>query len=959
VPQPIEQDTPGAAPIRLRLLGRFALARDGNLVRLPTRKMETLLAYLALHPRAHSRDALATLCWGDTTDDKARASLRNALAAVRRALGPDALRVEADFVQISPDFFDHVWLDVRELRAQCDELRTNPSADPTALDLALYQGDLLADAHDDWIEPERQAVRASFVEAAIAAVHAWRGQAMYAQAIRAAEKIIQVDVTCEAAYQHLMFCHAMLGERDAALAQFARCRSALVAELGVAPSAETLTLAERIRRGEVTATQTTSAAALSNLPSPLTRFIGREHELSALTRRMAAHADSPGDADVHRLVTLTGAGGCGKTRMALQAASQMLGDFADGAWWVPLASVTDGTAVIERIAQALGVRPALGQPILDALIAHARPRRMLLVLDNCEHLLAACANAADALLSACPRLHILATSREALAMAGERVWLVPPLRATATDAGDGAMSEAAALFVDRALAVQPELKLAPRDLAVVEQICRRLDGIPLAIELAAARMRALTVEQIAARLDDRFNLLTGGNRAALPRHQTLRAALAWSWDLLDDEGRIVWGRLSVFVGGCTLDAAEQVARAAGQNPARMLDMLTGLVDKSVLLAEAQRGEVRYRMLETIRHFGLGMLRASGQLDDALRVHLDVCLRLAERAEDALAGEHQTDWLKRIDDDYDNMRAALQWASNCIGTAEIKAGLRLGGALWRYWGFRGAIAEGSERLAALLARAGPDVAPLARARALTAAGFLATRRTDYAAAEPLLREAAALWRSLDAARPLAFVLHYLGWSATAMRDLRRARDWYEESLLIRRTLGEPGRNDLADTLIYLGLLEQIEGRLEPARDLLEEGLAIKRALGDTRGIAFAHWNLGNVAFAQADLAQAQRQYEAALAGERALESKWGTPFVLEGFGNLAAVGGHPARAAVLYGAADHLRHSTGAPLPPLWQAEHARVVEGLRTALGQANFDAHWSRGRALSLSAIMDFALDA
>ena len=496
-----------------------------------------------------------------------------------------------------------------------------------------------------------------------------------------------------------------------------------------------------------------------NLPLPLTSFVGRERELAAVHEALAAH----------RLVTLTGPGGVGKTRLALQAAAAGLEAFPDGAWLVDLAPLADAALVPLTVLAALGVRERPGRPHLATLTEHLRARRLLLVLDNCEHLLDACARLADALLRACLGPRVLATSRELLGVPGEAARRVPSLatpdpRHPPPPARLGRY-EAVRLFVDRARLGRPGFVLTDQNAGPVAQVCARLDGLPLAIELAAARLRALPVEQLAGRLDDRFRLLTGGGRTAVPRQQTLQAAIDWSHALLAAPERAVLRRLAVFAGGWPLAAAEAVCAGAGVEPGGVLDLLAGLVDKSLVVFEEAAlepgagGAGRYRLLETIRQYAEARLVGAGEAARVRRRHRDWYLALAERAALELVGRDQVAWLDRLGAEHDNLRGALAWSqADPDGAA---AELRLAAALGRFWNLRGHISEGRAWLAHALERDAGAAPAAARASALNWAGLLASLAAALPAAAALLEASIALGRGLPGRPGLPAALRHLG------------------------------------------------------------------------------------------------------------------------------------------------------------------------------------------------------
>ncbi|MHB8574689.1 MAG: ATP-binding protein, partial [Dehalococcoidia bacterium] len=457
-----------------------------------------------------------------------------------------------------------------------------------------------------------------------------------------------------------------------------------------------------------------ASPAAGNLPRPRAALVGREHELAGVQRLLP---NAP-------LLTLTGAGGCGKTRLALQLAQSAIAEYADGIFLVELAAVSDPALLPNAVAGALGVREETAQPLMDTLAAALRFRGLLLVLDNCEHLIDTCAAMAERLLNACPRLQLIATSREPLRIEAETVFRVPPLALPHVGAEhkpeEMATVPAVALFAQRAQTHAPGFHLDAANAPAVARICRRLDGMPLAIELAAARLAVLSAGQLAKRLDDRFSLLAGGSRTAPARQQTLRATVAWSYDLLDASERGFFDRLSVFAGGFTLTAAEAVATAGLPTPQDAVDLLARLVNKSLVDREDRAGTPRYRLLETLREYGHERLTEAGATFDVLRRHAEYCRDLAERAEPELQGAGQAAWLDLIEAELGNLRSALHWSLTT--PAAVETGLRLATAIWRFWLMRGYLSEGRTWIEqSLLNRA---ARPGVRARALFAAGTLA-------------------------------------------------------------------------------------------------------------------------------------------------------------------------------------------------------------------------------------------
>jgi non-specific serine/threonine protein kinase len=581
-----------------------------------------------------------------------------------------------------------------------------------------------------------------------------------------------------------------------------------------------------------------------NLPAQLTTFVGRVRELTEVRALLAAV----------RFLTLTGTGGCGKTRLALEAAGQIADAYPDGVWLAELAPLADPALVPRAVALAQGVSEQPGQSITAALVAALRPKRRLLVLDNCEHLVDACAELVEALLVGCPELTILATSRELLGAAGETAWRVPSL-ATPDPQRPPPLDELRAyesvqLFAERARLVQPGFVVTAENAVAVAGVCQRLDGIPLALELAAARVTSLSVEQIAARLGDRFRLLTGGRRRAVRRQQTLRATLDWSHDLLTDHERALLRRLAVFAGGWTLEAAERVGAGEGVAELDVLDVLTRLIEKSLVAAEEQAGERRYRLPETIRQYAEERLLASGEAAAARDRHLGLALALAERAEPVLwGGAGDLDgWLLRLEAEHDNLRAALAWSLE----HDAGAGLRLAVALAEFWRMARLHREGCEWLETLLARV-PGRTVL-QAYALLGLGRLHREMDEMQPARDRLTASAALFEALDDPRGLATALSRVALVAAADGDFARARALQERSLALFRAHGD--RYGLATSLVHLGQALAAEGALAEARAAFEESLALFRALGELRRVSNTLHNLCLVALGQGDHARAR-------------------------------------------------------------------------------------------------------
>lgn len=604
----------------------------------------------------------------------------------------------------------------------------------------------------------------------------------------------------------------------------------------------------------------------NNLPRQLTSFIGREQEITEIKDLLTRS----------HLVTLTGTGGSGKTRLAMRAVADVLDHYPDGIWVTELATLSDPALVAQAVVSALGVREQPGRPLSDTLIEYLHPRTLLLVLDNAEHLLSSCATLADMLLHRCPNLKILTTSREPLKVEGEYIYPVHPFPVPPP----GTMpvttlvqSDAIRLFTDRASAAQADFRVTQNNGIAVAQICHLVDGIPLAIELAAARVSALSVEQIATRLDDQFRLLTNGRRTALPRHQTLRATMDWSYDLLSVPERVFLRRLSVFVGGFTLEAAEAVCSGDGIEPHQMVDSLTHLVDKSLVVADVRDGEPRYRMLETMRQYSREKLLEFGEAPATNRRHQDWFLSLAERAAPLLLGPDETRWLNRLEAEHDNFRSALT-SSQVAG--EIEEEVRLAGALGFFWYIRGHLSEGRGRLQAALVRSGSSP-PSGKAKALVAAGLLAYGQGDYEAARPLFEESLRIFRELDDRWGIGLSVDGLGTVARVQGDYSAARSLHEESLTIFRELGDMW--GIATSLGNLGLVAINQSDYATARSHYAESLRVFRELRHKRGIASSLDNLGGVASVLGEYMVARPLFEESLEIFRELGDKEGIGWAL--------------------------------------------------------------------------------
>ncbi len=893
-----------AAGSRLSLLGRFNLQHDGRVIRLRTRKEEGLLAYLVLHPGSHPREVLAELYWGDTPEEQAKGSLRAALADLRAVLGPEALFSDRVAVQFSPPPGFRV--DVLEFRAQATRSLGDAAADPALFDPSLYGGELLAGHYDDWVLAERERLRQLYLDALLHRVGRLRDLVRYSEAIAAAQQVLAADLAEERAHQHLMVLYAITGNRSAALRQLEVCRRSLKEALDVEPSAETLALLDSIswpaQEGAAAApapsrvaiaspavAAPTAEAELTNLPTPLTSFVGRAQELAALCALLQDSGSSPGG---RRLVTLTGAGGSGKTRLAIQVARLLAPKNRHGAWWVDLSSLRDPALLPDSALRALGMTPAPGQPAMQALISFLRERSLLLLLDNCEHLLEACAHLVAAILQACPAVCVLATSREPLGVPGEQLWPVPTFAVPAPDEDLDAECllgyDAVRLFIDRARMHRPAFELTGDNAAQVAEICRRLDGIPLAIELAAARVRTMDLRDILTRLENRLRLLASSSALAPPRQQTLRASIDWSYNLLSPAECLLLQHLAVFVGGCTLAAAEAVCTDCGLAEEEVLDLLVRLVDRSLVVAEGGR----YSLLETIREYALERLIDTGAAEALRERHAAYFAGILAEQFDAIRSLEQHQAIVGIAAEIDNVRAAWAWAAAARRCDLLSRSVN--GLTW-YYEVHAGFHEGEVVFGRALEALGdgPDADPYLLARLHVFHGNFLDRQGKLREARPELERGCAALRHAAAPFDLATALTFLGRNAWEQGDYARAHDLLEESLAISQ--GASVEMTTALSLFFLALVEHAMDNEPQADRRFREALAASRLLGDPRiiSVTLVHWAPTLLALGR--VAEARERLQEALPIARETQDRWLIGVALLHLGTVVLAQGDPAGA----------------------------------------------------------------
>ncbi len=699
---------------------------------------------------------------------------------------------------------------------------------------------------------------------------------------------------------------------------------------------------------------TPAIARRTNLLAPPTSLIGRELELSAIRVQM--------DRAEVRLLTLVGPPGIGKTRLSQEVARRVLDDFPDGVFFVALAALHDPGLIASTMAQALGLHVAGEVSPLACLTDELSRRRMLLLLDNFEHLVAG-ADVVAELLAAAPDLKVVATSREALHLYGEHVFPVPPLavpdetRLADVREEDAAGYPSVQLFVERARAANPHFMLNHANVGAVVELCVRLEGLPLSIELAAGRSALFGPRALLARLNDRLGLLIGGARNLPARQQTLRAAIAWSHELLTDGEQMLFRRLGVFVGGCTLEAIEAVCNATGDLPMSVLEGVAALQAKYLLACKGEHDvdDARFMMLETIREYAVEQLACSAEQAVTRKLHAEYCLGLARAAELQLTGRQQHMWLERLEQEHDNLRAALAWSVAAANDPEL--GLQLAGALWPFWKLHNYFSEGRQWLeAALTWISTPQTCTSRshRAKALEGAGRLAAMQGDYGRADALLDESLSLYRELGDARGIADSLGGRGRVAEAQGHFVQATALLEESLSLYRALED--RQRMAGVTLALGDVMLGQGDHARAVPLYEESLRLFGQVGDRLGMACVLGNLGDAVLEQGNCAHALALYQESLTACWELRDGDNVAECLHTVAGVAGLLGRPMLAARLFGAAEAVRDAIGAPLAPVDQAGYERAVMHARAQADETAWEAAWNEGRSGSLEQAVMYA---
>ncbi|HLJ53728.1 MAG TPA: tetratricopeptide repeat protein [Chthonomonadaceae bacterium] len=923
-------------PLRIELLGGLRVHREDQVItRFRSKSGALLLAYLAFyHTQPHLRERMLDLLWPDSDVDAARNRLRVTLSSLRRQLEAPG-SAGADAVLFTDRL--HVGLRAEAIVTDVGQFETaleaalhsdtdNACTARLAEAASLYKGDLLPDSYADWITQERQRLAHVYRTALRRLVRACVRERDFERALEYALKAVSSDPLDEEAHRDVMRLHGALGRPAAAQQQFAELERLLAEAVRAVPASSTRELLAQIAAqashapppdgppvpgpGPTTRERSPSrrspdaeSAALPSacgLPISLTRFFGRSAEI-ALLRSLLAGQDAGDMAPQprRRLVTLTGPGGAGKTRLALEVAQRIQADFDGRAWFVSLADVQDRSMIVDAIARALRLA-GHGDP-MEQVIAVLGAGPALLVMDNLEHLTADAADVIVLLLEHVPELTCLATSRRNLGVSGEREVAVMPLPIWAPPDSDSRGAAAASsrlptvgellgvpgiqLFVDRAQAILPDFQLTSRNCADIAALCRALDGLPLAIELAAARVRVLTPHQILANMARRFELLVDRRASKDTRHRSLRAVMEWSFQLLSPALRRAMAELSVFRGGWNLRAAEAVCDGPD-----MLGALDQLRCDSLVLADQAPSELRFRMLESVREYAAEHLHGDWRLRVRFR-HVAYHAELAAEAAAGLRGPGQAHWLDLLQADLDNIRAALDYSRE--DPAGAREGLDLIRHLWRFWLSRGCLAEARERAASAIAHAGAATAGDSYIGALNVAGALAAAQDDFAAARPLYDRALRLARESGCDHGIAMALGNIGTLEMRSGNLAEAKQAVEASLALHRRLGNVA--SIADSLSYLAVAALQAEDFETARSLYGESLAMHRALGDRIQVATALGNLGLIAEHENDLEASRALHDQSLAIHHELSNRIGAGYALANLGLIAKRQGDCERA----------------------------------------------------------------
>ena len=999
-------------PCRIEMFGGLRIRQGDRVVaRFSTYKTGALLAYLAYHPRLHSRESVIDLLWPDSPPSAGRASLNMALSSLRKQLEPPGvprgavLQTFRSSVQLNP-------AGVRTDAAEFDEILNAASSLPDGPEYAKslvevldsFEGGLLPGYYEDWIVTEQERLAEQWLQASLRLIACLEKLGNYEHAVERARRAVAREPLREEAHCALIRAHCVAGQTTRARAQIKEMERIFYDELGEGPSshareiieqslAHTSNLKDRpFRRAEstvqnhpttptvdppsVNAVASGTKPFTSNLPLRFTRFFGREKELSKLLSHLSPDVGVYG----RRLVTITGPSGTGKTRLAVETGARLSDSYNGAVWFVPLDDLFDARHIPAAIADTMhlshGAKVDPLDPVVEFLNGTSPPNQptstvcaaspKLLILDNFEHIALEGARFVVALMDRVPNLNLLVTSHRRLALPGEQLMSLSPLSVPSghADTVEGEdyfqtttgvrgrrctpaeliQYPAVQLFIDRAQATMPDFQVTPRNCDAVGRICAKLEGVPLALELAATRVQSLSLEQMVERLSDRFEILANRRMDKRSRHRSLWAAIDWSSNLLPPETRVLFGRLGVFRGGCDVNTAEDICQDR-----RALDHLTHLREQSLVRAEDRGGTMRFRMLESVREFATENLAGDEARDLELR-HRDYFLKKAEESEAKLYGLEQSAWVQWLDANHDNMRVAMR---RCLDNKDRESAGRFAGALERFWWVQGRAAEGGEWLEAVLDCDGRLETPI-RAKVLLCAGSMAWARNDFEKAEAFHLEALELNREMNDELGMARALGSLGNVARQRNQEGAARRYYEESLGPFRAADDVF--GVATSLLNLGTLA--EGRLddEEAFALYDESLKLYRQLGDRHSISIALSNLGNIACNLEKTTLAASLLHESLAIRRELGDRKSAVSMLAEFGKLALSLRQPERAAQLLSACESLHDRMGLSMAPIYRTEFSAAMEKVRCGLDKGSYSSACREGREMTFDEAVQLA---
>lgn len=1016
------------AHLALHFLGPPQIHLDDTSLTLERRKGIALLAYLAVEGARHTRASLSALLWPDQEGSKAYKNLRQILWELGQSMGEGWIAADRESIGLSQE--RDIWLDVREFESRLTEGQREIDVSRRVALLSesakLYRnlfltGFSLRDAHpfNDWAFAKSEELRHQLGRALFTLSNDYCALGQAEQAIPYARRLIILDPLDEASHRQLMQVYMQAGQHNAALKQYQACEQLLRKELGIDPQPETRELYKKIRKRDIKPARverpTESILPPHNLPLQLSSFIGREKEQRDIAKLVVRN----------RLVTLVGTGGIGKTSLALQVGHRLLNEHPDGVWFVALDSLSDPALVPQTVAAVFDIRERSDRPILELLTHALSMKTILLILDNSEHLLDACAQLITALLQACPNLKILATSREALAMAGEAIYRIPSLSVPEhrkLSLEKLSEYEAIRMFAERAALVQSTFQLTEKNIRAVAAICRKVDGIPLAIELAAARVNILQVDEILHQLEESFQLLANQSRTTSPRHQTLQASMDWSWGLLDEVERVFLRQLSIFAGGWTLEAAQAVCDG------NVLDLTSALVKKSLIVVQQTSHDTRYRFHEIVRQYASKKLIESGDKNRLHTWHLGYFLGLAEQAELELRGPSLVDWMERLNEERNNLRIALHWADKI----DVEAGLYLSSRLMRYWESSN-LPEGRRWLENFINKPGSKDFPLARAHALNTYSWLLTWLQQFERAFSVAEESLALFRAagerhgevdvlislenmyqfkddigtalrlgrqaLALAEALgdrwrqANALLYLGWN---YHNLEQRFKYWEKAIHLYREVGD--QITLANLLGLLGqfrvlhgdfelgercvdealrlwqanrraniwdnprvtksLIAMMKGEYEQAAALLREVMISAQERGNRMSYLWAQVRLGHILLRSGTLTEAHEVLAETAENFGKDGYTIGAIFALEGMADLFMTVGKVEYAARLIGWADLTRQKIQDTRPNYEQANVDKVIAACLAKLGEAAFSDAYEEGQQMTLQEAVAYALE-